>query len=236
MSADGYGTIDRPVPLDPFTWLTEVHWTGTFLMVSIAIKTISTPQGERGTGPGPAFVEPHSEAFTSQTTPSFDPLPPKVYESRGSDFTEIPSGQVSVSGMPEAPAPTSFDNWKVNGLTDGGSRQPFVRWLAPTGSHPDISLPSKNSWFTGLTANGELVAQAFISDPQPIPVGGDVPLWATFDPALAQQNTFALDVHGISATYKDRTYHALALRVLDQTETNTGQLQVLLKRQPGHTS
>lgn len=230
--ADGFGSIDNPVPLDPFTWLTEVHWAGTFLMVSFGMKVTSVADGEFGIGPGPAFVEPFSEAYTSLATPAYNPEQPKVSASAGDGFVDIGSDEVTLSGIPDVPSPTSFDNWKVNGLSSGGSRQPFIRFLPPTGGHPDIKLPSKNTWFTNLTGEGELVAQEFISEPEPLPVGGEVPLWATFNPTPSQQNTFSLAMAGLSATYKDRTYQPIAIRVFDQNDLNTGQLQVLLKRQP----
>lgn len=229
--AQAYGSRENPANLGPFSRIVEVHWSGTFLLVTLEFKVTATAHGERGTGPGPALVEPFSEAFTTLATPEYAVTPPKVEEVSGGSFTVIPPDQVSVSGIPDAPAPTSFDDWKVNGVESGGNHTPFIRWLAPTGGHPDISLPSKNSWFTDLTAPGELAAQEFISSPQPLPVGGDVPLWATFNPTPAQQNTFGLDVHGLSATFNERSYAPIALRVVGQTETNTGLLQVLMKRQ-----
>lgn len=230
----GYGSIDNPVPLDPFTWVTEVHWTGTFLMVSFGMKMTSTPQGERGIGPGSPFVDPFTEAFVTEAMPEYNPSQPSVKVSKGSGFENVPSSEVSLTGMPDAPAASTWDAWKVQGINVpvNGLYSPFIRWIAPSGSPPDVKWPGARSFVATKIAHGEVVAQEIISEPLPAPFAGDVPLWATFNPTLAQQSTFSLDMAGLSATYKDRTYLPIGIKVTDQLEFNTGTLSVLLKKQP----
>ncbi|TPN44860.1 hypothetical protein [Mesorhizobium sp. B1-1-7] len=228
--ADGFGSKAKPVALDPFQQIVEVHWAGTFLLLTFGLKADSTPRGERGTGPGPDIVTPFSEAFVTTATPAYASAAPAAQIWTGSDWLQDTAAEVTASGAPSPPGASTFADWEVNGVTDGGNYAPFPRFIAGSGSPPDVRLPDAHSYITDLTVNGEMVAQNFISSPQPLPVGGDVPLWATFNPVPAQKATFALDMSGVSAVYKGRTYEPIATRVSGQMEFNTGTLDVLLKR------
>lgn len=226
--AEAYGTIDNPVPLDPFTWLTEVHWVSPFLLITYGIVLIYTPQGETGIGPGPAFVEPFSEGFVLTTTPAFSPSQPNIKRWDGSSFVNLSNDDVELSGAPSPPDALSFGAWHVNGIDSGvpgGSSGPTIAFLSQSGSHPDVKLPDATTFFTALSADGEVKGQSFISEPQPAPIGGTVPLWATYDPEMVQQGTFTISVSGLSAVWKEKTYTPIATRTSSQT------LAILMKKQ-----
>lgn len=224
--ADGYGSKAKPVQQDPFQQIIEVHWVGTFLLVSFGLRLDMTPQGERGTGPGPALVEPFSEAFVTAATPAYSTAQPNVKVWEGGDWTGVAPDDVTVSASPDLPGALAFDAWQVQGITSaGGLTAPVIRFISESGTAPDVNLPDADTYITALIANGEVVAQDFISAPQPLPIGGDVPLWATFDPAMVQQDTFSISVADLTATYKDRSYLPIATKVAGSA------LSVLMKRQ-----
>jgi hypothetical protein len=224
--AEAFGSLAKPVALDMFQRIVNVHWTSPFLLVGFGLRLDMTPEGERGTGPGPALVEPFSEAFVTAATPAYTSEHPNTKVWTGSQWSGVPSTDVTLSGTPDLPGVFSFDAWEVQGITAGGAIAPIIRFIAGTGTAPDVNLPDAATYITELVANGEVVAQNFISLPQPLPIGGDVPLWATFDPTLAQKDTFSMSVAELTATYKTRSYLPIA------TKVSGNALSVLLKRQP----
>lgn len=220
------GGPNPPVILDPAQIIVEVHWASPFMRVAYGLALDMTPEGERGIGPGPALVEPFSEAFVSEATPVYTSSGvPNVSVWAGGEWENVNPDDVVIAGTPELPSAVAFDDWEVQGITAGGSFAPLIRFIEEAGTPPEINLPDADDYVTSLVPNGEIVAQNFISGPQPLPVGGDVPLWATFDPTLVQKDTFSVNVADLTATYKERIYEPIATRV------SGAQFSVLMKRQ-----
>lgn len=223
-----YGSVARPVDLGPFSRIIEVHWATTFLRVGFSVSLDVTAQGEPATGPGPAYVEPFSEGFCSVAEPTYGADPPDVSIWRGGDWVDLESDEVTIEGTPDLPSAYTFDDWEVQGISSaspGGLTAPILRFIEEEGTAPDINLPDADLYVTNLVPNGEVVAQNFISGPQPAPFSGVAFMWATFDPTLVQKETFSLDVAGLTAVYRERIYEPIATRV------SGGALSVLLKRQ-----
>ncbi|RWN95191.1 MAG: hypothetical protein EOS05_10355 [Mesorhizobium sp.] len=229
-----YGSSANPVRLDPFQQIIGVHWRSSiFLLVTFGLKLDWTPQGERGIGPGASFVEPFSQAFVTEATPAFRPSQPTVQAWTGSSWGNVASTEVALSDTPDLPGTFSFDAWEVNGtnVPENGQYAPFPRFIAEAGTPPDINLPDADTYTTSLTANGEVVAQIFISEPLVGPFAGEQPLWATFDPVLGQKDTFSMSVADLTAIYRARTYLPIATRISDHSEFATGTLAVLMQKQ-----
>lgn len=225
--AEAYGGgPNPPVQLDPFQNIVNVHWASPFLVVGYGLTLDLTAQGERGIGPGPPLVEPFSEGFVTEAVPSYGSDPPSVEIWTGGQWVDVEPDEITLSAAPELPGAYSFEAWEVQGITAPiGLQAPIIRFIEESGTPPDINLPDAHLYITALIANGEVVAQDFISEPQPLPIGGDVPLWATYNPALVQKDTFSISVADLTATYKDRTYLPIATRV------SGGALAVLMQRQ-----
>jgi hypothetical protein len=223
-----YGSLDNPVKLSPFQEIVNVHWVSPYLLVTYGIKLTYTPVGQTGTGPGPAFVEPFSEGYVTEATPSFSPSEHTIKRWDGSGFVTVNEGEVALSGEPTPPGAFSYSAWEINGIdsaVEGGSKGPVIQILPQSGPHPDINLPVASSFFTDLTVDGEVKGQNFVSGPEPAPFAGTVPLWATYDPELVQKDTFSIDASTLSAVWKEKTYTPIA------TQTSQTTFAVLLKRQ-----
>lgn len=221
-----YGPL-APVPA------VNLNENTVFLLVNFLFQNSSTPTGERGAGPGPSFIEPETEAYSPSVLAAYQAGEPSVQTWNGTDWEDIPEGDAPVSDIPAMPGIFLFDPWELQGFNvpDNGLFSPFMRLIVGSGPAPDVDLPDAGTFVTTTVVDAEVVGQDFISSPQPAPFGGDVPLWATFDPTLAQEAVFSLDMTGLTVVYNGETYVAIGTRVNNISPSFTGNLDVLMENQ-----
>lgn len=229
MAEESYGSVAKPVQLDPFRNIVEVHWRGDgFIKIEFVLKLEVSITGESAVGPGPPFVEPHSLAFATEAVPEYA-SEPRVSVWGGSGWLQ--TEDASLSGVPDLPPAITFDDWEVQGfdVPENGLFEPLPHWLDGSGSPVDIDHPAASGFLDTLINAWEVLAQNFISEALASPISGTVPKWATFDPDLVQKDTFSLNVSGLSASLSGKSYLPVGTRV-DASMTRT--LTVLLQREP----
>lgn len=246
--ADGtaYGSVERPVPLDPFTRITEVHWATTFIAGQVQLRLDVTARSENAVGPGPAYVEPVAIGSITEAAFSYpNGIPIAAWQQwSGKGWSVL--RELESNGAPTPPDYT-YPLWQWQAIDAFGCKAPFFAYSPGTpGSPLKPTVPGRPAQhFTEQKVNDiVLKMQGFeAGGPYPAPFAGIAAMWRTAKatdvdisipraiPVVDDAEVSSFSAAGITASLNGKTFDAIGTGVIEPTERyGRGELWILFKK------
>jgi hypothetical protein len=229
-----YGSGARPAALDPFQTIVEVGWGARYVAIRTFINGTFEVDEEFCTTPIGVPPADHHGVYLTSTDyvyPGEQVIDAAVYHGT---WSLIDSDEVEVAGMPVLPGGhQDYAAWERHSTAG----QPFAQWVQPAATETGIPTPDGQANFDDiLAATIEMHGRTYTSGPtgcyQASPSAA-IQKEAPFSADFSAFAPFVVSFAGMTLTYRNRPYVAIALHVANASAFAPGAVWVLFERDQG---